>query len=105
MSRIVITETKPAFVTRALTEEFFDTARNWCADCEKYSFEFIKHIDLYTDSWGIDEYFLIVITFNKWQRAKKGGKLLSFILGLNEETQDIDVYREGKKLFLRRLLL
>lgn len=104
MSRILITDTEPTYITRNLTEEFFDQARKYCADCELFTFRHIKNIDIFTDCWTIDETFLIRIELNTWKRAQRYAKLIAYMLSMSHITSEIDIYREGKSLFLRLIL-
>ena len=91
------------YITRQLTEEFFDKAKDWSANFEKLTIgNHIRQIDIYSDWWTFDETFLIQITFNKWKAAEKAGRLIAWMFSMSS-LSEIDIYRENKTLFLRLL--
>ena len=77
-------------------EEFYDL-HPAPYNVDKYSIG--KHIKLYVDFDNI-ETFLVEITFDSWQEAKYEEAKLTYLM----KNSDVDVYRNRKYLFLRRLL-
>jgi len=86
-----------SIASRELSEEYFDMHPNpW--DVETYSF--LKDtITLYMDCKS-PETFLLKIRFSNWMESKSACKLLQYVL----KYSTIDVYRNNKELFLRKLL-
>jgi len=77
-------------------EEYFDLHPH-PYNVDKY---FVKEdIIMYVDLDN-PETFLVEIHFDNWQEAKHAEAKATYIL----KNSDVDVYRNRKKLFLRRLL-
>lgn len=86
-----------SIASRELNEEFFDIhPRPY--DVENYIF-LNDIITLYID-YNNPETFLLKIRFSNWMTAKNARKLLQYAL----KNSDIDVYRNNRELFLRKLL-
>jgi len=81
-------------------EEFFDEHPN-PFNVEVFNFEGLKSIKVYLDNTGeTDHVFLFEITFNTWKQANNYTRILINHVEMCPRT---DVFRIGKKLFLRKL--
>lgn len=80
-------------------EEFFDEHPK-PFNVEIFNFEGLMRMKVYCDNTGeTDGMYLIEIHFNKWKQALHYTRILR-----NQLSGSIDVFRIGKKLFLRKLL-
>lgn len=80
-------------------EEYFDEHPN-PFNIEIFQFEGLIGIKVYCDNTGeTDNCFLFEFKFKDWKKASHYTRIL-----LNQLSQSIEVFRVGKKLFLRKLL-
>jgi len=102
---MTIDEVMANYEAKQLTEEFFDQA--WHCNIERY--RLADNIIIFCDPCLVSETFLIEITYlltrnmksSQYKQVKIYQDLIAFIL---ETFPEVDVYRQGNKLFLRQLL-
>jgi|AMFO01.1.fsa_nt_gi hypothetical protein len=79
-------------------EEFFDEHPN-PFNIEINAFEGLNRILVYADLSGeTDDSYLFELKFKDWKKARHYARILSNLLSAH-----LDIFRIGKKLFLRKL--
>lgn len=102
---MTIDEVMANYEAKQLTQEFFDQA--WYLNIERY--RVADNVIIFCDQRQVSEAFLIEITYiltkhlksSQYKQVKLYLGLVAFIL---ETFPEVDVYRQGNKLFIRQLL-
>lgn len=86
-------------MNRWKVEEFFDE-HPYPFNIEIFQFEGLSAIKVYADitSGEADEVYLFELTFKDWKKARHYTRILANML-----SGSLDIFRIGKKLFLRKL--
>lgn len=80
-------------------EEFFDE-HPYPFNIEIFQFEGLSNIKVYADVTGnADEMYLFELKFKDWKKARHYTRIVANML-----SSQLDIFRVGRKLFLRKLL-